>query len=141
MFRSGPEAGFATWSTFKSLPVISVAPIRRPKLDTTGQDYSFAQEKELMKEKIRAVLRIAIAWGHRDVCVGSVGAGPGFRNPARQLARMWKDVLHSELEFEGFFSSIVFAIEKKTYGQALESVYDVFKQEFDPSSVCKTSYR
>lgn len=144
VFRSGYEAGYGVWSDPSWLPVVAVPPVRRPKLDDSGEDYSFAQEKELMKEKIRIVLRIAGAERyHRDVCIGAFGAGGGFRNPAKQLARMWKDVLFGEDEFKGFFSNIVFAIEETPshLPQPKPSDFEIFKQEFDPSNVCKTEFR
>ena len=131
------------WSEFKWLPVISVAPIRRPKLDESGENYSFEQEKELMKEKIRIVLRIAHTWNHRDLCIGAFGAGPGFRNPVKQLASMWRDILFSEPEFQDAFSNIVFAIESTGGGSPSTTIsdYEVFKKEFDASKVIPTIYR
>ena len=143
VFRSGPDQGYSIWQEFKRLPVISVAPIRRPKLDESGLDYSFDQEKELMKEKMRTVLRIAAAWEHPKLCLGAFGAGPGFRNPVQQLAGMWREILFLESEFQGYFTDIVFAIEKANgNGTPSESTdFETFKQEFDPSNVCKTAYR
>jgi uncharacterized protein (TIGR02452 family) len=143
VFRAGAENGYAIWSDFKWLPVISVAPVRRPKLNAAAEDYSFKEEKELMEEKIRNVLRIAAAWNHANLCVGAFGSGPTFRNPPQQLARMWRDILFAEPEFQGLFSNVVFAIEKGsasgTAGKPSE--HDVFKHELDPSNVYKTSYR
>lgn len=143
MFRHGPKKGYAVWQEFTWLPVISVAPIRRPKLDATGECYSFEQEKELMKEKIRTVLRIAAAWNHEDLCVGAFGAGPNFRNPVRQLASMWRDVLFREPEFHGAFSNIVFAIEKSagSYSASDTTDFEVFAQEFHSHTVVPTNYR
>ena len=143
VFRSGPARDYSVWSEFRCLPVISVAPIRRPKLDESGMDYSFKQEKELMKEKMRNVLRIAATWQHKDVCLGAFGSGPGFRNPVQQLASMWRDILFSETEFQGLFTNIVFAIENASGSSDSPELtdYEVFKQEFDPSNVFKTAYR
>jgi uncharacterized protein (TIGR02452 family) len=136
VFRSGPDRAYGIWADFKCLPVISVAPVRRPKLDESGHDYSFAQEKELMKEKMRTVLRIASTWNHRDICIGSFGSGHGFKNPVKQLAAMWKELLFNEEEFHGAFDNVTFAVE------AMESDgsgspkpskdLEIFKQEFNP---------
>ena len=143
VFRSGPDRGYALWQQFKCLPVISVAPIRRPKLDDSGKDYSFGEEKELMKENIRTVLRIAVAWRHQNLCVGAFGSGSVFRNPVQQLAIMWKDILFGEIEFQGAFANVVFAIENITTSPNLgqPSDHEVFKQEFDAGNVFKTAYR
>lgn len=143
VFRSGPDRGYAVWQQFKSLPVISVAPIRRPKLDDSGKTYSFGEEKELMKENVRTVLRIAAAWKHQNLCVGAFGSGPTFRHPVQQLAMMWKDVLFTEPEFRGAFTNIVFAIENiTTSSKSTElSDYEIFKREFDAANIFKTAYR
>ena len=144
IFRSGPVNSYATiWSPPKWLPVIAVAPVRRPKLNSANKDYAFDAEKELMKEKLRAVLRIAAAWNHDSLCIGPFGLGSGFRNPVTQLAAMWRDMLFSEPEFKDVFANICFAFdaaaEKGAGGQA--SDFEIFKKEFDPSNVCKTSFR
>ena len=78
------------------LPVISVAPVRRPKLDESGTKYSFSQEKELMREKMRTVLRLASYCGHTSICIGAFGVGPIFRNPVGEVARMWRKLLFEE---------------------------------------------
>ncbi|KAF2835925.1 hypothetical protein M501DRAFT_1007747 [Patellaria atrata CBS 101060] len=144
VFRDGPEQ-YEVWREFKSLPVISVAPVRRPKLDETGTKYSFAQERELMLEKMRTVLRIAAAYGHKDLCLGAFGLGPVFRNPVREVAGMWRMLLFSEAEFVGAFSNVVFAIESHqsspTTSRPSQSELEIFQEEFDPSNVFKTSYR
>ena len=143
MFRSGPDKGYHVWKEFKALPVISVAPIRRPKLDESGGDYSFSQEKELMKEKMRTVLRIAASRQHTDLCIGAFGVGYGFRNPAKQVAGMWRELLFSEQEFHGVFSNIVFALEgaASSSSKGGTSDLDAFRREFDPMNTHKTSYR
>ncbi len=144
VFRANAEKGYSVWKEFRSLPVISVAPIRRPKLDDSGLKYSFEQEKELMKDKMRAILRIAIARQHPDLCMGAFGVGFGFKNPASQVAKMWRELLFGEREFEGHFSNIVFAIEGNVASSPSKTAVtdiDIFKEEFDPSNISKTSYR
>ncbi|OBT54728.1 hypothetical protein VE04_03974 [Pseudogymnoascus sp. 24MN13] len=110
IFRSGPDR-YQLWQKFKTLPVISVPPVRRPKLDPTGLKYSFEQEKELMREKMRTVLRMAVWWGYSDLALGAFGCGPVFRNPTREVATMWRDLLYFDAEFRGHFSNVVFAFD------------------------------
>ncbi|MCJ1310003.1 hypothetical protein MMC25_003664 [Agyrium rufum] len=143
IFRSGPELGYAVWQKPKWLPVISVAPVRRPKLDESGRDYSFAEEKELMKDKMRVVLRIAARWQHRDLCIGSFGAGSHFRNPVKQVADMWRDLLFVEKEFQGLFSNVVFAIEdsQEPTSSVGPTDFEVFQKAFDPTIVFKTAHQ
>ncbi|KAL8959315.1 MAG: hypothetical protein Q9193_003804 [Seirophora villosa] len=142
VFRSGPGDGYTPWSKFKSLPIISVAPVKRPKLDESGREYSFEQEKGMMMNKMRSVLRIAAYHRHYNLCMGAFGVGPSFRNPAAQIASMWRTLLFEEDEFRGIFSKVVFAIESAGDGTASSATsdHDVFKKEFDPSNIVKTSY-
>ena len=143
VFRSTGDKGHCVWKDFKSLPIISVAPVRRPKLDESGENYSFEQEKELMKEKMRTVLRIAAWYQHTDLCMGAFGVGPSFRNPVRQVALMWKDILFSEPEFQGVFDNIVFAVEITAADNSKggPSDHDIFKEIFDPSNIVQTKFR
>lgn len=96
-----------------------------------------------MKEKMRTVLRIAAARQHFDLCIGAFGVGFGFRNPAQQIAVMWRELLFREPEFHGVFSNIVFALESTSTGSSKGNLSDleVFKKEFDPSITHKTNYR
>ncbi|KAG8529407.1 uncharacterized protein KY384_006044 [Bacidia gigantensis] len=142
IFRSSSGKGYAAFKEFKALPVISVAPVRRPKLDESGINYSFKQEKDMMMEKMRTILRIAMIRGHSDLVMGAFGVGYGFRNPAVQVAKMWKEILLHEKEFSKWFSNVVFAIES-TSGTNKDGTTDleIFKQEFAPSNINGTSYR
>ena len=136
VFRSGSNKGYTVWNEFKSLPVISVPPVRRPKLDETGRNYSFKQEEELMKSKIRTVLRIAAHHRHKDLCMGAFGVGPSFRNPVARVAAMWRDILFTESEFRGQFANIVFAIEKSsTSSEKGLSDFDIFEEEMQASKI------
>ncbi|KAF2685751.1 hypothetical protein K458DRAFT_364742 [Lentithecium fluviatile CBS 122367] len=146
VFRGTPEQDYATFETsdIQSLPVISVAPIRRPKLDETGNRYSFAQERELMMEKMRTVLRIASYCGHSNLVLGAFGLGPIFRNPAREVAKMWKGLLFDEDEFKGVFTDVVFAIDSSMVGPPAKggkSDADIFREELNPSTIFPTQYR
>lgn len=86
---------------------------------------------------MRMVLRIAARHGHSDMCMGAFGVGPGFRNPVRQVAAMWRDLLFGEEEFKNAFNNIVFAIENTMTGisKGAFSDHEIFKREFDPSIV------
>ncbi|KAH7138345.1 hypothetical protein B0J11DRAFT_13297 [Dendryphion nanum] len=144
VFRDGPDNNYAHWKEMKWLPVISVAPVRRPKLDEAGTNYSFIQEKELMIEKMRTVLRIAVYCGHTSLCIGAFGVGPIFRNPVDEVAKMWRKLLFEEPEFSGVFTDVVFAIEKSLVGGSAKgalSELEIFKKEFDPSTIFPTRYR
>ncbi|KAF2730263.1 hypothetical protein EJ04DRAFT_474116, partial [Polyplosphaeria fusca] len=142
VFRHGPDKNYAPFPEISHLPVISVAPVRRPKLDESGECYSFAQEKELMREKMRTVLRIASYCGHRSLCVGAFGVGPIFRNPVAEVALMWRKLLFDEDEFRGAFTDIVFAIDSSMsgHGKDDQSDYEVFSDIFAASKIFHTRY-
>jgi uncharacterized protein (TIGR02452 family) len=144
VFREGADKNYIPWKEIRQLPVISVAPVRRPKLDELGTKYSFAQEKELMREKMRSVLRIASYCGHSNLCIGAFGVGPIFRNPVGEVAKMWRKLLFEEEEFRGVFTDVVFAIERNPGCSTAKgglSDLEVFQEEFDPSAIFPTRYR
>jgi uncharacterized protein (TIGR02452 family) len=141
VFREGAEH-YKIYPQVKFLPVISVAPVRRPKLDESGTSYSFDQERELMKDKMRTILRIAAYWRHRKLCLGAFGVGPVFRNPVREVATMWRQLLFEESEFFGCFDDIAFAIETNQQGnKSGSSDFEAFQHTFDPSRIFATNYR
>ena len=117
--------------------------MRRPKLDLAGQSYTFEQEKALQLEKMRTVLRIAALHDHKDICIGSFGTGPTFRNPMKEVAKMWKELLFHEEEFYGVFANVVFAIDTNLCSGRKNGIseYEVIRDEFDPRSIFRTVYR
>jgi uncharacterized protein (TIGR02452 family) len=97
-----------------------------------------------MMEKMRTVLRIASYCGHRNLVLGAFGLGPIFRNPAREVARMWRKLLFDEEEFRGVFTDIVFAIDSSMVGPPSKSGVsdaDIFREELDPARIFPTKYR
>lgn len=64
-----------------------------------------------MRDKIRTVLRIAIYYGYHNLCIGTFGLGPGFRNPPEEVASMWRDAFLKDPEFQNHFSDVVFAFQ------------------------------
>lgn len=112
VYRHGPGEDYQRWDRFKHLPVISVTPMRRPKLDSSKQRYAFAEEKEMMRDKLKTILRIAAANGHHDICLGSFGTGSVWKNPAKEVAEMWKDLLFNDDEFVGLFKNVIFAFSE-----------------------------
>jgi hypothetical protein len=96
---------------FLGLPIISVSPVKRPKLKDNDRKYCFKDEKELMRDKMRTALRIAVYYGYVNLCIGTFGLGSGFGNPPEEVARMWRDLFLKDSEFVGNFNDVVFAFE------------------------------
>jgi len=139
VFRNGPD-DYQGWGAFRDLPVISVAPVRRPKLDKSGSNYAFKEERELMRERMQTILRIAGYYGHQDLCLGSFGIGPLFRNPTRQAAELWRELLFQDPEFHGLFKHIIFAFDTKRRKAGTDGSredFDIFNEVFDPRRFSK----
>ncbi|KAF3915166.1 hypothetical protein ABW20_dc0104615 [Dactylellina cionopaga] len=127
VIRGGPEQNYALWEEkeWRSVSVISVAPVRRPKVDESGL-YSFPQERELQREKMRAILRMAAYQGINDICLSPFGCG-SYKNPVEEVCQIWKELLLARgSEFEGWFRNVVFAVAD---GKG-ERNWEVFMQYF-----------
>jgi uncharacterized protein (TIGR02452 family) len=98
----------------KELPIVSVismAALCMPAVDNSGGRlrYRNPQDRELMKEKMRIVLRTAAFNGHRRLVLGAFGCG-AFLNPREEVADCWAEVF-AEAEFRGgWWESICFAV-------------------------------
>jgi len=107
--------GLLDLSKPEDLPVLSfvnVAAIRGPAIAKTlagAQQYKHAGDRDVMKEKMRVILRIAAVTGHRRLVLGALGCG-AFGNPRVEVARCWREVFE-EQEFKGgWWETVVFAV-------------------------------
>lgn len=115
VFRENYRKGHSLMNIQKpeQLPVvtvISVAAVQDPEL-TKGSarpKYRFAADRDLMKSKMRSVLRMAAFNRHRQLVLGALGCGV-FGNPNNEVADCWMEVLQ-ENEFQGWWDTIVFAV-------------------------------
>ncbi|KPI42399.1 uncharacterized protein AB675_9541 [Cyphellophora attinorum] len=110
------------------LSVVSAAAIERPETRRlqihqhgTVEVYARKSDEELMKRKMRTILRVAATHGHRQIVLGAFGCG-AFQNPAHEVARMWAEVFAEE-EFEDgvWWKDVIFAV----LGQGTEN-FDAF---------------
>ena len=99
----------------EGLPVVSVASVAAidgPKIakDANGMElYKMKKDRDVMKEKMRVVLRIAAINRHRVLVLGALGCG-AFGNPRSEVVECWKEVF-AETEFNGgWWEAIVFAV-------------------------------
>jgi uncharacterized protein (TIGR02452 family) len=121
VFREGFDKDYRVWrdEEWTTLAVVSVPAVRRPKVDESGMHYSFAEERQLQREKMKSVLRIAAMNGHVNLVLGGFGScgpeGSGgglYKNPVRDVCLLWRDLLFEDEEFDGWFSNVVFAFGK-----------------------------
>ena len=97
------------------LPVVScvsVAAIRGPDIvrDVGGREkYNHKRDREIMKEKMRVVLRIAAVRKHRILVLGALGCG-AFGNPRIEVVQCWREIFEEREFGGGWWESIVFAV-------------------------------
>ncbi|KAG5996972.1 hypothetical protein E4U52_005352 [Claviceps spartinae] len=110
----GPHDRYERLGQWHDLPVVSMPPTRWPKLKENGTMYSFAAEREMMREKVSGALRICLYNNYDRVVIGDFGLGNGCRNPPQEVAQIWRDVLLFDPDLRGQFAYVVFAFEDPT---------------------------
>ncbi len=109
IFRGSEKNGYCFLKNPFEISIVSVPAINRPQLDfINGKYYIINELVEPSKEKIRTILRICGEFNHDCLVLSAFGCG-AFRNPPNHMAILFKDVFN-ELEFQGRFKLIVFAI-------------------------------
>ena len=100
------DSSYKTMPKPKTINVITAAALNHPSLNL---DFTFQKNQEdLMKKKIRMVLRQAIQIGIVSLVLPAWGCG-AFKCPAKEVARCFDEVF-KEPEFTGAFMEICFAI-------------------------------
>jgi uncharacterized protein (TIGR02452 family) len=124
----------------EELPVlsfVSVAAIRGPAIAKTlagAEKYKHAGDRDVMKEKMRVVLRIAAATGHRRLVLGALGCG-AFGNPRVEVARCWREVFE-EQEFQGgWWETVVFAVMEEGGKRDGDGNFGVFWRDLNGAEV------
>ncbi|KAL9609216.1 MAG: hypothetical protein Q9167_005993 [Letrouitia subvulpina] len=109
--------------------VVSVAAVRNPKLEqvlgTGEQRYGEHKEKELMRDKIRIVLRVACRNRHRRIVLGALGCG-AFGNPKAEVVKLWRAVLEEEEFSGGWWEDLVFAVMEEGGSEKSDGNFGVF---------------
>ena len=114
-------------SALPLVSVVSVAAQRDPKTDVRvdGREvYRYQEDRDAMKEKMRAVLRVAGRMGHGRLVLGALGRG-ALRNPREEVCLMWKEVL-GETEFRGWWEDVAFAVLEEGADEDGDGNYGVF---------------
>lgn len=138
VFREGQRQGFALLDEPWDLGIISVAGLNFGKhADKTG-DLRYATRgngyteagRELMKDKIRTIYRIALDNGHDALVLGALGCG-AFSNQPDAVAFLFRQVLVEE-EFRKRFRYVGFAIlEGKGPNSGRNGKFAPFYELFD----------
>lgn len=123
----------------RSLPVVSVismAALYNPGLwwPASGPPtYEDPADREIMKEKMRVILRMAAHNKHRRLVLGALGCG-AFNNPREEVANCWAEVL-KEKEFRGWWETIAFAIVPPPPSLRERSNLEIFEEVLDGLSI------
>jgi len=88
--------------------VISVAALFRPRLIEDGTDFLKGEDRRDSSERVKALLRVAVIEGRRNLVLSALGCG-AFRNPPHAVAQLFKEVLQ-DAEFRGRFQGVWFSI-------------------------------
>ena len=114
-FRDNLKNNFNLLENPFKCAVITAAPLCFSKNDSQGEvkykaaDGGYTSEgAEIMRSKIRTVLRVALANGHSSIILNEFGTR-SLALPMAETVRIFKDIF-SEIEFAGKFKSIVFAL-------------------------------
>jgi len=130
VFR-GPEKEGCKFTKPKSVHIIASAAYDLNKHLPYKADLYQAN----MKEKIRAVLRVAHLHNHDSLILGAWGAG-AFKNDPNLIAQLFNDVLQ-EKEFSDCFKKIVFAVidDNKSLN------HQIFKKHFSNENLSQIKLR
>lgn len=102
---------------WNGLPVVSVVPVKRPKLLEGGTKYSFDDERELSRNKMRAALTICACNDVRSVVIGDFGLG-SCRNPPCLMAELWREVFLWDPTLRGRIENVAFVFEDRSQSTA-----------------------
>lgn len=112
--------------------VVSAAMLRLPETEVdeeTGRSgYVYAQDRELVMEKMKAVMRVFQAKGASKVVLGAWGCG-AYGNPVGEIARAWRRVLLDEgkkgkrRERWGGIQEVVFAVKDASMAGAFATAF------------------
>ncbi|KAK0384563.1 hypothetical protein NLU13_8649 [Sarocladium strictum] len=130
----GPHDQYEALGQWFDLPVVSVTPTRWPKLKDHGTKYSFSEERDMIRNKIRAALRICLYNRYDRVVIGDFGLGNGHRNPPQELAEIWRDVFLFDPDLRGQFAYVIFAFEDPQQSTAKLILDEVAKKAGHGSS-------
>lgn len=152
IFRENMKKGHSLMdlSQPKLLPVVSVvsaAALCVPKLETLEDEdqkgihtvyrdvYRDPNDREIMKEKMRVILRTAAFNGHRRLVLGAFGCG-AFLNPREEVADCWAEVFDEQEFGGGWWESVIFAVMDDTgEGKEGNGNFGVFCRKLDMKMV------
>ncbi|KAG5992909.1 hypothetical protein E4U52_002440 [Claviceps spartinae] len=114
LVNTGPGDEYEALEPPSYLHVISVNPLRRPRVKYGGSIYTYECDVKTMREKVNGALRICLHHRCNRVVIGDFGLGSIYRNPPKELAEIWRDLLLLDPVLRGQFERVIFAFEDPT---------------------------
>lgn len=120
VFRRGADDGYDLLDEPWKVGIISLAALDFNEKHGKDRQYQargggFTEEgEEIMRDKIRTILRIALSNGHDGVVLGAFGCGAFRLNP--ELVAQLFDETFEEEEFRDKFKYVIFAILEQANG-------------------------
>ena len=112
LFRESERFGFKLMENPKKLSFITVAAVKRPRLvakSILSKELRIdSSHIEVIKNKIRTILRIGLRHRHDCLVLGAWGCG-AYANPPKHIAELFRQILLEE-EFKNKYRKITFAI-------------------------------
>lgn len=105
VFRGGEDVDYKFLDEPFFVDVISVAAIKRPNLVNNHLEDN---SKEILRDKVRTILNLALEWSNEAIVLGALGCG-AYGTPPDDMAEIFKEVLNEE-RYQNKFHKIVFAI-------------------------------
>lgn len=89
---------------------VSFAAIEGPEVTRDDPPrYKHRRDREMMKSKMRCIIRLATIKGHRRLILGAFGCG-AFLNPNQEVADCWAEVFEEPEFGGGWWESVIFAV-------------------------------
>lgn len=93
----------------------------------------------MVKNKIRAALRICAYYNYTQVVIMDFGLGNSNRNPPEELAKMWREVFLWDPDLRGRFEYVAFVFEDPYQSTTKLILDDIAKKNRGGSSSSKKS--
>lgn len=107
IFRGLEENGYPFLKEPFTVSFVAVAALNNPLV--IDEKYAKSVERQGMVNKIRTILGIAAKHDKKVLILGAFGCG-AFHNPAKEVAKIFKEELESET-FKNRFEKVIFAIK------------------------------
>lgn len=129
VFKGGDDVDYKPLEQPFEVGVVSVAAVKNPRCEN-GKLVPWVVD--ILKNKIRQILDIALENGHDSIVLSAFGCG-AYKTPPTEMARLFKEILTSD-NYKNAFKVIYFAIinVKSTNGEHNpQGNFEPFREAFE----------